>query len=361
MLLTILAEGTTSSLWLPQSASKVAPQIDSLFNFVLFINVFFVALITVLLVYFVIRYRHRPGHTDHTPNAGHSTALELTWTIIPLIIVLIIYLLGFHGYMHEAIPPDSAYEITCTGHMWNWTFTYPNGHVDKDLHVPRGVPVKITLQSEDVIHGFFIPALRVKKDDVPGRWNDLWFTAIDDGAYDIFCSQYCGTGHSTMRATCYVSEQKDFDQWLKDASVWVGKIAPADEGEKLYKDMGCSTCHSINGTRIIGPSWKDLYGSMQPQDNGPPVKADGNYVLNVVWDPGANLHIPGYQMVMPTFRGQLSQQDVGAIIAFMKTKSKYVPQSEKDAQERVSQPTTVPATQPARRVVPVPPGGSLKQ
>jgi cytochrome c oxidase subunit II len=353
MLLTILAEvgGANSSLWLPKSASEVAPKIDWLFNFVLFINVFFVGLVTLMLVVLVIKYRHREGHTDHTTTAGHSTALELTWTIIPLIIVLIIYLFGFHGYMHMVVPPENSYEITATGHMWNWTFTYPNGYVDADLHVPRGVPVKITLQSQDVIHSLFLPEFRVKKDVVPGRWNQLWFTATDDTApdqpFDVFCAAYCGTGHSQMRAKCYVHEPADFKKWLADASVWTGKIAPAVEGEKLFHSMGCAACHSVDGTRIIGPTWQDLFDSKQPQDNGPDVLADDNYVLDVVWDPGHYLHIPGYQMVMPSFKGQISQQDVGAIVAYMKTISKYVPQSEKDAALQVSQPTTAPATQSA--------------
>jgi cytochrome c oxidase subunit II len=346
MLPMILADGVTSSPWLPQRASEVAPQIDSLFNFVLFINVFFVALITILLVVFVIKYRHREGHTDHTVHAGHSTALELTWTIIPLIIVLIIYLLGFHGYMHMADPPDNAYEIIATGHMWDWNFTYPNGYVDSDLHVPRGVPVKITLQSQDVIHSLYLPELRVKKDVVPGRWNQLWFTATDDGQYDVFCAAYCGTGHSQMRRKLYVQEQADFDKWLAIASNWKGRIAPAAEGKLLY-ESNCKACHNVDGTKLIGPSWMDLYGSMQPQDNGPPVLADDNYVLNVAWDPGHYLHIPGYQPIMPSFRATLSQEDVGAIIAYMKTISKYVPQSEKDAVMKVESPTTAPATAPA--------------
>jgi cytochrome c oxidase subunit 2 len=368
MLLTILADGANSSPWLPQSASEIAPKIDSLFNFVLFINVFFVALVTVILVVLVIKYRHREGHTDHTTTAGHSTALELTWTIIPLIIVMIIYLIGFHGYMRMAVPPENAYEIIATGHMWNWSFTYPNGHVDPDLHVPRGVPVKITLQSQDVIHSLFLPEFRVKKDVVPGRWNQMWFTATEDttpGApFDVFCAAYCGTEHSQMRAKCYVHEPADFDKWLKDASIWVGKIPPAEEGQKLYKDMGCISCHSVDGTRIIGPSWKDLFGSEQAQDDGTSVKVTDNYVLNVAWDPGHTLHLAGYQMVMPSFRGQLSQEDVGAIIGYMKTISKYVPQSEKDAMLQVSKPTTVPATQgalstPGTKLVP-PPGSGLQ-
>jgi cytochrome c oxidase subunit 2 len=364
MLPMILADGTKSSLWLPRSASQVAPQIDGLFNFVLFINVFFVALVTVLLVVFVLKYRHRPGHTDHTTTAGHSTALELTWTIIPLIIVLIIYLLGFQGYMHLTDPPESAYQITATGHMWNWSFTYPNGHVDPDLHVPRGVPVMITLQSQDVIHDLFIPVLRVKKDAVPDRWNQMWFTATDDGLYDVYCAAYCGRGHSQMRASCYVQEPAAFDAWLKDASVWVGKISPADRGKQLYSDMGCKQCHTVDGSASTGPTWKDLYGYQQPEAQGPsPQLVNLKYVTMVVNDP-TTAHVPQFEghNVMPSFKGQLPPEDVSAIVAYMMTLSKYATPAELKAATTVTPPTAVPTTQsaPIPQATPIVPPPNLK-
>ncbi len=173
----------------------------------------------VLLVTFVVKYRHQEGKVQES-TAGHSTALELTWTIIPTIIVLVIFYFGFRQFLNLSVEPPNAYEITATGMMWNWQFTYPNGYVSPELHVPAGVPVRVILVSQDVIHSLFVPVFRVKKDVVPGRYNRIWFQAekraetTDADMYDLYCAAYCGTNHSTMTSHAFVHTQSDFRVWL---------------------------------------------------------------------------------------------------------------------------------------------------
>src|SRR5437763_5617228 len=164
---------TTSTFWLPVRASEAAPNIDWLFNVILWVNIFFSVLIIVLMLLFVYRYRNRPGNEEGAAG-GHNNALEITWTVIPTIIVCFIYYWGFKGFLHQAVEPPAAYEITATAKMWNWSFQYPNGYIGNELHVPVGVPVRVVLKSEDVLHDLYVPAFRVKKDAVPGRYNRLW-------------------------------------------------------------------------------------------------------------------------------------------------------------------------------------------
>src|SRR4051812_34306119 len=192
----ILAD-KVGGFWLPERASTIAPDVDNLFNFILWVCIFFSLLIFTLMIWFVWRYRYRPGN-EGGGAAGHNNTLEITWTVIPTIICGVIYFWGFKGFMREAVDPPSAYEITAVGQMWKWSFVYPNGGTSSELHVPLNKPVRIVLRSEDVLHALFIPVMRVKKDVVPGRYNRLWFTPTQLGKYDIYCASYCGTQHSTM-------------------------------------------------------------------------------------------------------------------------------------------------------------------
>jgi cytochrome c oxidase subunit 2 len=293
-------------------------------------------LITALVVVFVLKYRHRKGSGPAESSAGHSTTLELTWTIIPTIIVLILYYYGFRGYMQMTVEPPNAYEIVATGRMWNWTFTYPNGYQGNELHVPANVPVRVILRSEDVIHSLYIPAFRVKKDVVPGRYNRLWFNAVKDPSvgkptdvdtYDIYCAAYCGTNHSIMLSKAVVHNADDFDHWLEAASdPRDGKRTPIQIGELIYKTRGCAQCHSVDGSKIIGPTWKDMYGSTVPLEGGGTVKADDAYVMESIAFPQAKIH-QGYPNSMPAF--QLKDYEMASVIAYMKSISKNVPDAEK--------------------------------
>ncbi len=332
MLRSVLAEVYDQTFWLPKGASTVAPSTDWLFNFVLWICIFFFLLIAVLTVYFCVKYRHREGVKQES-TAGHSTALELTWTIIPTVIVLVIFYYGFRQFMNLSVDPPNSYEITATGMMWNWQFTYPNGYTSPELHVPAGVPVRVILDSKDVIHSLFVPAFRVKKDVVPGRYNRLWFQAekvpvtdpkdIADpdkfDVYDLYCAAYCGTNHSTMKSIACVHTPESFKAWLTIASnPYLGHTL-IEVGELFYKTRSCATCHSNEKDKIItGPSWRDMFGSQIPLADGTTVLADEAYVRESIYVPGAKIH-RNFPNVMPSQLGMISDTDVNAIIAYMKS------------------------------------------
>ncbi|KXK31692.1 MAG: Cytochrome c oxidase subunit 2 precursor [Candidatus Hinthialibacteria bacterium OLB16] len=185
------------TFWLPAQRSTYAGEVDALFYFILWLSVFFFSLIVGLMVYFVWKYRAREGHTSQ-PSPIHNTTLEVVWTIIPVLIVIVIFYMGFTGFMNIANPPQNAYEINVTGMKWKWLFTYPNGYVDEKLHVPVNRPIRLVMTSEDVIHSLYIPAFRMKMDVVPGRYHKIWFNANKEGEYDVYCAEYCGTSHSDM-------------------------------------------------------------------------------------------------------------------------------------------------------------------
>ena len=315
----IANQSAPRGFWMPSRSSTVAADVDWVFDFILWISVFFLALIAVLLVVFVIKYRHREGDTDRGAPS-HNTALEITWSVIPLILVILIFWFGFEVYLDMATPPDEPYEVLVSGQKWNWLFTYPNGYVDANLHVPVDTDVRLTMTSEDVIHSLFIPSFRVKMDVVPGRISHLWFRALDVGEFDIYCAEYCGTEHSTMLATAVVHPPGEFDSWLEEASNFLDRMTPAEGGALLYVQRGCPQCHSVDGSNNIGPTFVNLYGSERQLDDGSTVTADDEYIRESILNPQAKI-VAGYEPVMPTFQGRLKDREVVAIIEYMKTLS----------------------------------------
>jgi len=332
------------TFWMPEDASTLAAPVDGLFRFILGISVFFFFLILVLMIVFIIRYRHREG-AEHSTAAGHSTVLELTWTIIPTILVVIIFIYGFRGYMKMAVAPADAYEIQVTGSMWTWSFTYPNGHVDAVLHVPPDQPVRLVLTSMDVIHSVFIPAFRVKKDAVPQRYNRMWFQATRPGEYDLYCAEYCGTAHSQMITKVVVhNSASEFREWLREASNLDDRFSPIEAGKILVERFGCLQCHSLDGSIIQAPSFKDLFGSQVQLDTGRSVTADEAYIRESILMPQAKI-VRGFPANMPSFQGRLTDRDINAIIMFLKSNS---------AQFQGSlEPPTAPADQKAPATAPV--------
>jgi len=303
--------------WLPPAASTTAGEVDWLFKFIFVISCVFFLLIVALIVLFVVRYRRRPGR-EAEPSVTHNHWLEVTWTGIPVILVLIIFYFGFRGYMDVATPPGNAYEIQVVAQRWNWSFVYPNGYVDGTLHVPVGVPIRLILTSEDVIHGFYVPDFRIKKDVVPGRYNKVWFQADKPGEHQIYCTQYCGLKHSEMLSTVVVHEQGGFEKWLAGASDFLTKLPPDQAGARLYKSRGCASCHSVNGSPGVGPTFLGVFGHEVELNGGGEVIADENYVRESILDPGAKV-VRGFQPVMPTFKGRISDAEIAAIIAYLKT------------------------------------------
>ena len=310
-------EGSDGSFWLPPGVSTVARHVDWLFGFILAISVFFFVLIVVLMTLFVIRYRRRAGAPAEA-SASHNTALELTWTIIPVILVAVIFFFGFRGYLDMSTPPANAYEILVDGQKWAWSFTYPNGYVDSNLHVPVNRPVRLVMTSADVIHSLYVPAFRIKQDVVPGRYSKAWFEATETGEYDLFCAEYCGTSHSGMVATVVVHPPGEFETWLESASNFLETMSPVEAGRKLYQVRGCQQCHSVDGTAKVGPSLLGVYGHAQPLADGSTVTIDENYIRESILEPMAKV-VAGYEPVMPTYQGRLKDPEIMAIIEYLKS------------------------------------------
>ena len=305
------------SFWFPVQGSTNAAEVDWLFDFILYISVFFFVLIVGLVAVFVYRYRSRPG-VEAERTATHHTPLELLWTIVPTILVIIIFYFGLNGYIDTRSPPRNAREVLVTGQKWSWSFTYPNGTIDADLHVPVGEPTRLVLRSEDVLHSFFVPAFRMKMDVVPGRYGKVWFTPVAAGEYQVFCAEYCGQNHSGMLTKVIVHEPGGFEKWLRDVEEKNMNKSPVELGAGLYKTRGCMQCHSIDGTPGIAPSFKGIYGEMQALADGKSVKVDEDYIHESIIEPQAKI-VRGYAPVMPTFKGKLKDKEIAGIIEFIKS------------------------------------------
>jgi cytochrome c oxidase subunit II len=305
--------------WLPVQASDGAAGVDRLFFFIFGVSLFFFALIVILMVVFVVRYRRREGQ-EPLPSPHHNTALELTWTGIPLLLVVLIFGWGFKVFLDLNTPPANSYEIQVTGQKWKWLFTYPTGHVDENLHVPVDQPVRLVMTSEDVIHSFFVPAFRIKNDVVPGRYSKVWFRATLPGEYQVYCAEYCGTSHSDMLAKVIVHEPGGFEKWMSEVGDMFKSMTPAQVGEKLYRVRGCAQCHSVEGKASVGPTFLGVWAHQQPLRSGGSVLVDENYVRESILEPQAKI-AAGFEPVMPTYKGKLSDREITAMIEFLKSLS----------------------------------------
>lgn len=302
---------------MPSQSSSVAAEVDGVFSFIFWISmVFFVGIVGALL-YFVVRYRRRPGMAAER-TVHHSTLLEVTWSVIPFLLLIVIFVVGFTTFVTMASEPQNPYEIRVVGKMWVWSFQYPNGYIDDVLHVPVDQPVKLIMSSDDVIHSVFIPAFRVKRDVIPGRYTSLWFEATEVGTFDLFCTEYCGTKHSDMITSVVVHPSGEFQAWLEKASNFLETMSPAEAGKVLYKRRGCAQCHSVDGTKMVGPTFQQLYGQTAELDTGDTITVDDNYIRESILEPQAKARA-GYRKVMPTYQGQLKDEEINAIIEYIKT------------------------------------------
>lgn len=311
------ADGAARSVGMPAQASTFAAKVDWIWDLILGISLFFFVLIIGLAILFIIQYRAREGH-EVKPSPSHNMPLEIIWTIIPTIIVGIIFFVGFKTYMDMAIPPSNTYDISVHAQRWSWQFTYPNGHTDEQLHVPPNKPIKLTMTSEDVIHSFFVPEFRVKRDIVPGRYNTVWFEATVPGSYTILCAEYCGTGHSDMLSEVIVHEEGGFETWLSEAANMLAGLPPAEAGAWLYEKRGCKQCHTLDGSPRIGPSFLGSFGTERNMKDGPAITVDENYIRESIVDPQANI-AAGYEPVMPTYKGRLTDEEITFIVEFIKS------------------------------------------
>lgn len=314
-----MAGTSESSFWFPPQASTVAAESDWLYNFILWISIVSFVLLMIGMIWFMIKYRSRKGHGPEA-SPEHNQALEITWTVIPTIILVFIFYFGVTSYINMRTPPADAYDILVTAQKWNWQFTYPDGHVDGNLHVPMGKNVRLVMESVDVLHSFFVPAFRTKMDVVPGRYTYLWFQANQTGTFPIFCAEYCGTKHSGMLSQVVVHEEKEFATWLADQGDLLKRMSPAEAGAELYKSRGCVQCHSVDGAPGIAPTFKGLFGKQRSFTDGSSAVADENYIRQSLLEPQAKV-VAGFAPVMPTFQGKLKDPEIMAIAAYLKTLS----------------------------------------
>ncbi len=305
------------SFWLPRAASVFASEVDSLFYFIFYVGVGFFVLVTAATLFFAIRYR-RKGKASLTPGT-HSTALEVTWTVIPTILIIVVFLWGFRGFMTMRVVPKDAIEIRVTAQKWFWSFDYPQGvNSVGELVVPAGRPIKLLISSQDVIHSLFVPDFRVKMDAVPNRYTIAWFQADEPGDHQLYCSEYCGREHSKMLGVVSVVPEDEYNAWI-EANAVAGKGLTLEElGAKLYNEKGCFTCHSIDGSAKIGPTFKGVFGHEVKLTTGETVVVDENYIRESILEPLAKV-VAGYQPVMPPFQGILKPREVDALIAYIKT------------------------------------------
>jgi cytochrome c oxidase subunit 2 len=309
---------TTGTLFMPPGQSTLSGEVDSLFYFIFYMSVFFFVLIVAGTIIFVCRYRRR-GKAGLTSGISHNTALEVTWTVIPLILVLIIFVWGFKTYMRMNVVPKDAIEIKVTGQKWFWSFDYPEGATTvNELVVPVDKPIKLLMSSKDVIHSFFVPAFRMKMDVLPNRYTITWFEAIGAGDYDLLCAEYCGKGHSEMLGKVKVVSDREYAEWLEKGPGTGEGLNPVDFGAQLYKSKACFTCHSVDGTPNIGPSFKGIYGHKASLEKDSETAVDENYLRESILNPQAKI-VAGYQPVMPTYQGVLKDKQIDALIAYIKS------------------------------------------
>ena len=307
-------------LWFPESATDLAAQWGGLYYFILWGSILLFAAIVATVIYFLFKYRRTPTNPAAHKQVIHNFYLEVIWTTIPTILVMFIFYWGYTDYLKMSIPPENALDIRVTGRQWAWQFEYPQGlKTLNEMVVPVNVPIRLVMTSTDVLHSFYIPNFRVKRDLVPNRYTRMWFEPNRLGQFQVFCAEYCGDSHSNMLATVKVVSYDDYEKWLKTGSSEADKgIPPAVLGEKLFASKGCNACHSIDGTTKIGPSWKGLYGAKREFVDGKSAMADDNYIRESMLDPKAKL-VKGFQPLMTTFSGLLSDTEINAIIDYIKT------------------------------------------
>ena len=327
------AEMKGPTFWMPQQAAADAPMVDWIFEFINYLCYFFFVVIVALLVWFAWKYRMR-NHNKAESDVTHNTPLELTWTIIPLILVIAIFYVGMEGYLNLRTAPLGAYEVNVTAQRWSWNFAHRNGCSESVLRVPMGRPVRLLMRSEDVLHALYIPVFRVKQDIVPGRVTDLWFTATRPGTFDLFCAEYCGKDHSQMITHVIVYEyESELDAALQQCADWAKNTPDNMLAEAAAKRIypPCASCHTLDGKAGPGPTWKGLWHEIQTGNvvftNGQSLKdlmgsgktfaTPEDYLRDSILNPG-HFTVMNFTNAMPTFKGQLKEREVTAIMDFIK-------------------------------------------
>jgi cytochrome c oxidase subunit 2 len=309
---------TTATLFLPSQESTVASDVDALFYFILYTAIILFIIVVGASTYFAVRYR-RKDDSEKTSGVDHNIKLEILWTVIPTILVLIVFVWGFKSFLRLNIVPKDAVEIKVTGQKWFWSFDYPEGaNSVNELTVPVGKPVKLLMSSKDVIHSFYVPNFRVKMDVLPNRYSIAWFEANRTGEYNLFCTEFCGKGHSEMIGKIIVVSQEEFGKFLEEGSSMGEGLTLEEYGEQLYVSKACVTCHSIDGMPTTGPTWKNVYGTNRQMTDGSSSVIDENYIRESILNPMAKVAF-GFQPAMPTYQGILNDRQIDALVAYIKS------------------------------------------
>lgn len=305
------------------NASNFVEGVDTAFVVILSVILFFLVFLTGILIYFIIKYNEKK-HPKATQIEGNNT-LEVAWTIIPLLIVMAMFYFGWTGWtpMYDKAPED-AMHIETTARMWNWGFKYKNGKQTDTLYVPAGKAVNLDLKALDVIHSLYIPAFRLKQDMVPGREGDMWFIANSPGKYDLFCTEYCGLRHSYMYTAVVVMPEDEFEKWYGDTTQAAPVVAetPAMAGLQVIKKYGCNACHTSDGTKLVGPTYKGIYNhETEVVTNGETrtVTVDDEYIRRSIMDPNADV-VKGFNKgLMLSYKDQITDEEIDHIIEYIKS------------------------------------------
>ncbi len=305
----------------PEQASSLASQVDWLYIALTAMSLFFIGVIFLPMAYFLFKYR-RGEKADRTPLRFSTTTIEVTWTVIPLIIALALFAWAAVLYFKLEVPPTEALDLNVVGKQWMWKIQHPEGNREiNELHIPLGRTVRLTMASEDVIHSFYIPAFRVKQDVVPGRFTTEWFTPTRVGDYHLFCAEFCGTDHSKMIGTVHVMDPGPYQAWLTQGNPGNTLV---QEGARLFRELGCSGCHMGTGT-VRAPRLEGVYGKLVPLQDGTVVKADDMYIRDSILLPASQV-AAGYEPVMPTFQGHITEEELLQLIAYVKSLANRQPE-----------------------------------
>jgi len=304
------------------NASNFVEGVDKAFVFITGVSFVFLIGLTFAMLYFVYKYNNKKNPVA-TQIKG-STKLEIIWTVIPTILVLVMFYYGWAGWKPMQKPPKDSFNIKVVARMWNFTFEYENGKKTDTLFVPQNKAVRLNLNSLDVLHSLYIPAFRVKEDVVPGREKFIWFIPQQEGLYDLFCTEYCGLNHSYMLNQVKVMPDKDFTAWYVDTTkrAEVALESPTANGKRIMKNIGCFACHSVDGSKLVGPSFKGIYGhtaTVVTGGNEREITVDDEYIKKSIYDPNADV-VKGFNKgLMLSYTGQLSEEDVKQITEYLKT------------------------------------------
>lgn len=299
----------------PEQASSFAWQVDALYAYLIVVSIAFSIPVVAAIIFFAIKYRETEKFA--TPDEMHgSMVLEVVWSIIPFVVSMTIFLGGAIVFFNQFTPPDDAMEIYVVGKQWMWKAQHQTGQREiNELHIPVGRNVKLTMTTEDVLHDFSIPAFRTKADVIPGRYTYLWFQPTKPGKYHLFCAEYCGLNHSGMGGYVYVMEQRDFDNWLSGS---VSGQTPVEQGKDLFENkLGCASCHA-GGPAQRGAKLEGIFNHDVKLVGGTTVKADEQYIRTSILNPASQV-VEGFQPIMPTFKGQVTEEQLNSLVAYIKS------------------------------------------